>query len=44
VYAGALLIGVGLAVVREIGTARAALASVVVTGLLVVATYLVVGR
>jgi hypothetical protein len=44
VYAGAVLIGVGLAVVREIGTARATLASVVVTGLLVVATYLVVGR
>src|ERR687898_515615 len=35
VYAGAVLIGVGLAVVREIGAAWAALASVVVTGLLV---------
>jgi hypothetical protein len=42
-YAGAVLIGIGLAVVREIGAARAALASVVVTGLLVVAAYLVVG-
>ncbi|HEX2182484.1 MAG TPA: hypothetical protein VHH10_09370 [Rubrobacteraceae bacterium] len=40
VYAGAVLIGVGLAVVREIGAARAALGSVAVTGLLVIAAYL----
>ena len=43
VYAGAVLVGVGLTVVREIGAARAAMASVVVTGLLVVAAYLVAG-
>jgi hypothetical protein len=42
VYAGAVLVGVGLAVVREISAARAALASVVVTGLLALAAYLVV--
>jgi hypothetical protein len=42
VYAGAILVGIGLAVVREVGAARAALASVVVTGLLVLAAYLVV--
>jgi hypothetical protein len=42
VYAGAVLVGVGLAVVREIGAARAALASVLVTGLLALAAYLVV--
>jgi hypothetical protein len=42
VYAGAVLIGVGLATVREIGAARAALASIAVTGLLALAAYLVV--
>ena len=41
-YAGAVLVGVGLAVVREIGAVRAALASVAVTGLLVLAAYLLV--
>ena len=41
-YAGAVLIGVGLATVREIGAARAALASVAVTGLLVLVAYLLV--
>jgi hypothetical protein len=41
-YAGAMLIGVGLATVREIGAARAALASVAVTGLLVLVAYLLV--
>jgi hypothetical protein len=40
VYAGVVLVGVGLAVVREIGAIRAALASVAVTGLLVLAAYL----
>lgn len=42
-YAGGVLLGVGLAVVREIGAVRAALASVAVTGLLVLAAYLVLG-
>jgi hypothetical protein len=41
-YAGAMLIGVGLATVREIGAAKAALASVAVTGLLVLVAYLLV--
>ena len=40
VYAGVVLVGVGLAVVREIGAIRAALASVAVPGILVVAAYL----
>ena len=40
VYAGVVLTGVGLAVVREIGAIRAALTSVAVTGLLVLAAYL----
>ena len=40
VYAGVVLVGVGLAVVREIGAIRAALASVAVTGSLVLAAYL----
>ena len=39
VYAGVALIGVGLATVREIGAARAALASVAVTGVLLLAVY-----
>ncbi len=38
-YAGAVLVGVGLAVVREIGSTRAALASTIVTGLLLLAAY-----
>ncbi len=42
-YAGVVLIGVGLAVVREIGVARAVLASAVVTGLLMFAVYQVAG-
>ena len=40
VYAGVVLVGVGLAVVREFGAIRASLASVVTTGLLVLAAYL----
>jgi hypothetical protein len=43
VYAGAVLLGVGLAKVREIGAARATLASVAATGLLVLAAYLLAG-
>jgi hypothetical protein len=43
VYAGVVLIGIGLATVREIGTARAALASVAATGLLVLGAYLLAG-
>jgi hypothetical protein len=43
VYAGVVLLGVGLAVVREIGATRAALASVVATGVLVLAGYMVAG-
>ena len=39
VYAGVVLIGIGLATVREIGAARATLASAAVTGLLILATY-----
>jgi hypothetical protein len=38
-YVGLVLIGVGLATVREIGAARAALASVAVTGVLLLAVY-----
>ncbi len=38
-YAGVVLVGVGLAVVREIGAVRAALTSAVVTGLLLFAVY-----
>jgi hypothetical protein len=38
-----VLIGVGLATVREIGAVRAALASVAMTGLVVLAAYLLVG-
>ncbi len=41
-YAGVALIGVGLATVREIGAARAALASVAVTGAVLMAGYVVV--
>ena len=43
VYAGVVLVGVGLATVREVGRLRATLASVVTTGLLVVAAYLLAG-
>jgi hypothetical protein len=39
VYAGVVLLGIGLATVREIGAARAALASAAVTGLLLLAAY-----
>jgi hypothetical protein len=39
VYAGIVLLGIGLATVREIGAARATLASAAVTGPLILATY-----
>jgi hypothetical protein len=39
VYAGIVLLGIGLATVREIGAARAALASAAITGLLLFAIY-----
>jgi hypothetical protein len=39
VYAGVVLLGIGLATVREIGAARAAIASTAVTGLLLLAAY-----
>ena len=39
VYAGVVLLGVGLATVRELGPVRAALASTTVTGLLFAGTY-----
>ncbi len=38
-YAGVALVGVGLAVVREIGVVRAVIASAIVTGLLLLAVY-----
>jgi hypothetical protein len=38
-YAGVVLLGVGISTVREIGALRAALVSAVITGLLVVAAY-----
>jgi hypothetical protein len=38
-YAGVVLVGVGLAVVREIGAVRAVITSAVVTGLLLFAVY-----
>ena len=41
-YAGGVLVGVGLAVVREIGAVRAVITSAVVTGLLLLAVYQVV--
>jgi hypothetical protein len=41
-YAGVVLVGVGLAVVREIGVVRAVLTSTIVTGLLMFAVYQVV--
>ena len=43
-YAGVVLVGVGLAVVREIGAARAVLTSAVVTGLLLLAIYGLLAR
>ena len=43
-YVGIVLIGVGLATVREIGAARAAVASVAVTGVLILAGYAIVAR
>jgi hypothetical protein len=39
-YAGIVLLGIGLATVREIGAARAALASAAISGLLLFAIYL----
>jgi hypothetical protein len=39
-YAGVVLLGIGLATVREIGAVRAALASATITGLLSCAAYL----
>ncbi len=42
VYAGAVLLGIGLATVREIGVVRAALASAAVTGLLLLAIFAIV--
>jgi hypothetical protein len=41
-YAGAVLLGIGLATVREIGAVRAALASISLTSLLLLAIYLIV--
>ena len=43
-YVGIVVIGVGLATVREIGAARAALASVAVTGAVLLAGYAIVAR
>ncbi|MDQ3590777.1 MAG: hypothetical protein M3392_11175 [Actinomycetota bacterium] len=43
-YAGVVLVGVGLAVVREIGAVRAVLTSAVVTGLLLLAIYGLLAR
>jgi hypothetical protein len=44
VYAGVVLLGVGLATVREIGAPRAVIASVAVTGVLLLAVYAIVAR
>jgi hypothetical protein len=44
VYAGVVLLGVGLATVREISTPRAVLASVAVTGTLLLAVYVIATR
>jgi hypothetical protein len=44
VYAGIVLLGIGLATVQEIGAARAALASTAATGVLLFAIYLVSTR
>ena len=43
VYAGVVLLGVGLAVVREVGTVRAVLASVVATGVLALVGFVLAG-
>ncbi len=44
VYAGVVLLGVGLARVQEIGAPRAVLASVVVTGVLLLTVYAIAAR
>ena len=44
VYAGTVLLGIGLSTVREIGVLRAAFASAAVTGLLLLATYAIAAR
>ncbi len=44
VYAGAVLLGIGLATVREIGAVRAALTSAALTGLLLLAIYAITTR
>ena len=44
VYAGVVLLGVGLATVRGIGALRAALASAAVTGVLILAAYAIAAR
>ena len=44
VYAGVVLLGIGLATVREIGALRAAFASAAVTGLLLIGIFALVAR
>src|ERR687893_271681 len=44
VYAGVVLLGVGLATVREIGAIRAGLASATVTGVLLLVVYAIAAR
>jgi len=44
VYAGAVLLGIGLSTVREIGAVRAGLTSAAVTGLLLLAIYAIATR
>ncbi len=44
VYAGAVLLGIGLSTVQEIGALRAALTSTAVTSILLLATYAVAAR
>ncbi len=44
VYAGTVLLGIGLSTVREVGVLRAALGSAAVTGLLLLATYAIAAR
>jgi hypothetical protein len=43
-YAGVVLVGVGLATVREVSAVRAGLASAAVTGVLLLAVYAIVAR
>jgi hypothetical protein len=43
-YAGVVLLGIGLATVREVGTVRALLASMVITGILLLAVYAIAPR